>query len=399
MQILFFLLNIILISNLIILTKEEDECSYDDCFNCVACGNKEVNYCECYWKNNLCKSGKKRSITYTTLSSSCTDESSIELINKFCGQTTLKLNDDNVANVNIPSVNWKYGMTNLFCSYIYSPSEPEEKYYIINYEVPSNNLDNIQIYLSILQNDDNTILGSLSKYSFSRSLDDIKEIKLMVYFEKSLNNIPFTFSIEEKKYKSKILTIIAIALVIVFIITCTIFIISLSKKARERRTSIHFGERRIIVLNDNDNGKNEEENKKKVENLIKSSLTSQIYNENNGIKNKCSICLEDLKVGIDKVSITPCKHIFHYDCLRKWLLENYQLPKCPNCNYNIVEYFESLQSHTKLALNQNTNVNNQPFNGAVTSNENFNIDTNHNSDNNRNSARNGLSNNINQENY
>ena len=41
MKILFFLLNIIIFSNLILLTKEDDnDCSYyNDCFNCVACGD------------------------------------------------------------------------------------------------------------------------------------------------------------------------------------------------------------------------------------------------------------------------------------------------------------------------------------------------------------------------
>ena len=401
MKILFSLLNIIIISILLILTKEEDECGYSDCFNCVACGNKRVNSCKCYWKNNGCFSGETRNITFNILSSSCNDDSSKEIINKYCGQTNLELNDDNIVELKIPSVNLKYGIINLFCTYIYAPSETKDIYYIIKYEPNSINFEKLQIYLSILENDGETLIGALYKNEFLRSFDNIKEIKLMVYFEESLNSIPFTFSIEEKKYQTKLAITITIILIILFVVICSLFIYSLSKKIKERRRRPSFPlspfrERRIVIINDYD----EEENKKKIENMIKNYLSSQMYNERIGIKDKCSICLEDFKVGKDKVNITPCQHIFHYDCLSKWLLENYQLPKCPNCNYNIVEYFENQQSRKKLTLNKNKRVNIEISNNIVSSNEDINIVTNQNSNTNTNDRRNGLSNNnINQENH
>lgn len=72
-------------------------------------------------------------------------------------------------------------------------------------------------------------------------------------------------------------------LIILSIIICAIFIYTLSKKIKERRipslpltTAKYTRRRRIIIINDND----EEETKKKIENLIKNSLSSQIYNEN-----------------------------------------------------------------------------------------------------------------------
>lgn len=402
MQILFFVLNIILISNLIILTKEEGGCNYNDCFNCVICANKDGSSCECNWDNNECNSDTNRRITYSTLSSSCKNDDSKELMNKLCGQTTLKLNDDNIAEVNIPAIkNSKYGMKNLHCTYIYSPTENKDIYHIITYNPTSNNFENIQIYLSISYNDGDSAIAILSKNPFSSSFDNIKSIVLMVLFEDSLNSIPFTFLIEEKKFKTKLVIIISIVLIILFIIICSCFIYTLSKKIKERRmpslplAANRHVRRRIIIINDND----EEETKKKIENLIKNSLSSQIYDKNIEIKDKCSICLEEFKVGKDNVSITPCKHIFHYNCLSKWLLENYKLPKCPNCNYNIVEYFENIESPKQLNLNRNMRVNIEETNSAVTSSENINI-TNNNNNNNRNGRRNGLSNNNNnQENH
>ncbi len=402
MQILFFFLNIILILNLIILTKEEGDCNYSDCFNCVICSKKDGSSCECKWNNNECKSDTTRNITYSILSSSCKNDNSTELMNKLCGQTTLKLNDDNIAEINIPPIkNSKYGMKNLHCSYIYSSAYDKDIYHIISYNPTSNNFENIQIYLSISFNDNDSAITMLSKFPFSSSFDNIKSIVLMVFFDDSLNSIPFTFLIEEKKFKTKLVIIITIVLIILFIIICSCFIYTLSKKIKERRmpslplATNRYTRRRIIIINEN----NEEETKKKIENLIKNSLSSQIYNEKIEIKDKCSICLEEFKVGKDKVSITPCNHIFHYNCLSKWLLENYQLPKCPNCNYNIVEYFENIESPKKLALNRNMRVNIEETNSAVSSNENINI-TNHNNDNNRNDRRNGSSNNNNnQENH
>ena len=404
MKILSFLLNIIIISNLILLTKEDNnDCSdYNDCFNCVACGDKKESSCDCYWKNNVCSPGTPRDLTYTAITSSCKDESSKELINKYCGQTNLELNDDNIATLKIPSVNSKYGKMNLFCTYIFPSSETKDIYYIINYEITSTYFDNLQIYLSIEENDGKASIGALSNYRVSRSFDNVKEIRLMVYFEDSLNSIPFTFSIEEKKYNTKLVIVIAIILIILLVLICSLFICSLYKKIKERRRPsfplVQNRERRMIIINDYD----EEENKKNIQNMIKNNLSSQIYDKKMGTKDKCSICLEELKIGKDKASITPCKHIFHYDCLSKWLLENYQLPKCPNCNYNIVEYFENQQSHKTLTLNKNNRVNIEAYNTVVTSNENINtITINNNNNNNRNDRVNGLSNNnnINQENH
>ena len=402
MKILFFLLNIIIFSNLILLTKEDDnDCSYyNDCFNCVACGDKKQSSCDCYWKNNVCSQGAPRVITYTSITSSCNDESSKELINKYCGQTNLELNDDNKATLKIPSVNSKYGKMNLFCTYIFSSSESKDIYYIVNYEITSIYFDNLQIYLSIEESDGKTSLGVLSNYPVSRNFDHVKEIRLMVYFEDSLNSIPFTFSIEEKKYNTKLVIVITIILIILFVLICSLFICSLTKKIKERRRPssplTQYRERRMIIINDYD----EVENKKNIQNMIKNNLSSQIYDKKIGTKDKCSICLEELNVGKDKVSITPCKHIFHYDCLSKWLLENYQLPKCPNCNYNIVEYFENQQSNKKLTLNKNNRVNIETYNNVFTSNENINTIT-INNNNNRNDRVNDLSNNnnINQENH
>ncbi|EOY01954.1 hypothetical protein QUC31_013525 [Theobroma cacao] len=41
----------------------------------------------------------------------------------------------------------------------------------------------------------------------------------------------------------------------------------------------------------------------------------------------CVICLEELKVGSD-ASRMPCSHIFHGDCIEKWLKQSHYCPVC-----------------------------------------------------------------------
>lgn len=53
-------------------------------------------------------------------------------------------------------------------------------------------------------------------------------------------------------------------------------------------------------------------------------------------ENTCCICFEDyekLKV-IRKVG--GCGHIFHSECLEKWIINKLKEPKCPLCNLNII---------------------------------------------------------------
>ena len=45
----------------------------------------------------------------------------------------------------------------------------------------------------------------------------------------------------------------------------------------------------------------------------------------------CSICLQDMKI----VKITPCNHLYHEMCLRKWL-NTCTKTDCPLCSEKII---------------------------------------------------------------
>nr|KJB21639.1 hypothetical protein B456_004G005700 [Gossypium raimondii] len=46
-----------------------------------------------------------------------------------------------------------------------------------------------------------------------------------------------------------------------------------------------------------------------------------------GDEEKCMICLEEVEVGFE-ASQMPCSHVFHDDCIKKWLQQSYYCPIC-----------------------------------------------------------------------
>lgn len=45
----------------------------------------------------------------------------------------------------------------------------------------------------------------------------------------------------------------------------------------------------------------------------------------------CTICLENFEKN-QKYRLTPCGHLFHYDCIYAWIIEE-KKKKCPNDNF------------------------------------------------------------------
>ena len=85
------------------------------------------------------------------------------------------------------------------------------------------------------------------------------------------------------------------------------------------------------------------EQKKLVEDFLKNDLKKEIFNERTKINDcdSCTICCDEFIVGQSEVSITPCFHVFHYDCIYKWIKEKINNPCCPNCNFQFTEYMKN----------------------------------------------------------
>lgn len=69
-----------------------------------------------------------------------------------------------------------------------------------------------------------------------------------------------------------------------------------------------------------------EEDANEILRYIPNSIITEEKNKNDN-NYKCVICLNEFKIG-DKVCTIPCLHIFHIDCLKKWIIMNRWCPIC-----------------------------------------------------------------------
>lgn len=93
--------------------------------------------------------------------------------------------------------------------------------------------------------------------------------------------------------------------------------------------------------------------------LFQNIMKPEIFSERfKSAEKNCSICLLDFVVDKSKICITNCHHIFHFYCLKKYVL-NKKGKKCPICNNNFFEIFENIKIDEKkikiIPLNEKDN--------------------------------------------
>lgn len=64
------------------------------------------------------------------------------------------------------------------------------------------------------------------------------------------------------------------------------------------------------------------------EKTIMKHLNTRILSHAYEDKRNCSICQQNEFVKNDEIGMVDCRHEFHVDCIKKWLLRK---NKCPNC--------------------------------------------------------------------
>ena len=85
--------------------------------------------------------------------------------------------------------------------------------------------------------------------------------------------------------------------------------------------------------------KKNNEKKELSEKFLKNELASQTFNDKINLNDcdMCTICCDKFVIGESQVSVTPCSHVFHSECLEKW----FEFKKeCPNCRISMKEYLE-----------------------------------------------------------
>ena len=133
-----------------------------------------------------------------------------------------------------------------------------------------------------------------------------------------------------------------------------IFVSKFFKKEKNKKI-LTVNRIQILTSRDPSSSSESEDNLKeintlKISKLLKTTLLPIKYNKSLETKygnysTICTICIEEFKEGKSKVSFTPCQHVFHYKCLKDWLMKNVLNPKCPNCNYNLLKEYFSVKKY------------------------------------------------------
>ena len=302
------------------------------------------------------------------------------LENSLCGKSdiTEEINDENFYDF-LSFDDPKYlEKNNLLCHYTFKNNDEKDKEDLIieielNLLIKNNNNANngrntmfIFVQESNAKNTKNAYRINLNEFlnkKFTIKIAEFKSISIYVSLIKN-NGFIDNYKIEHlhlgvkkdntksqnaKRYKYAILIICLLCILCVG--SC--FILYLVKYKRNREL---INQRVIGMMNNMDELNNQidpAEKKNKLEKLFKDKLKKRKYLKKLNINatTACSICLEEFIENESIVCITPCIHIFHYNCLHDWLFTENSNCSCPYCNYNLL----SKEPPQKRYINKNKN--------------------------------------------
>jgi hypothetical protein len=354
------------------------------------CGEPNIKYCLCEWNNDydFCSDRESDYIAewYTDLLECKKDPDQ----NLFCsGKDTIyskkDLDSDNSIKFQIKNKgSGKYGKKMLFCYYNFIDEESND--YLINVEFEKSlSIKPKLIYGCNSANDTEDKIESIDS-NLEITCSNSQKIFFMALLSREYTLSPFSIKLSlknsETSFQIKNFLIACVAIGLITSVGCCIFRFQY-QRSRKKRRLIMFQrarenmmriEQEINEMNNNNNSNSvnseniEETNKQKLDELFSKQMAEHLYkSEYNEFGGGCSICLENFKKK-SKVSITPCKHVFHYTCIKDWLYKNVLNPKCPNCNKEVlVKDDNGKTDETKIikvrkGKNNNNNNNNNNIN-------------------------------------
>ena len=407
---------VIIINFFTIRVNTAENCDVDKyCGQCSYCGVEGNDYTKCSYNNIFCT---QKSTNYTIINETYLYNyniffRNIENANIFCGQENytldslvdsfpiIKKSNKDIKNSNINHCDYKINNNKYFYNF------DDGANLIIKYKANDSEKNTIKFTFNILLRDSRLGLSKLriiketdlvlSDYELNLKNYDIVKILLDFYVENEINeNIDEYLEIKintdnpsiERERLMKILIIVIFSFLALVIIALLIAIYYRCKKMQN------------LVQAQNEILRQEELKKKekheKINKLFETLLIPKIFNEKD-VSNDCTECAICIEKFTEKnlVCITPCKHIFHYECLKKCVetakSQEKQDIKCPLCNYDFLE-----EKNVDKKLNEITNVNEinnnlnngqqndftirsrvinvNPNNRGVTSDENLRID-------------------------
>ena len=339
------------------------------CNNCTFCKmNSRHNNSQCSFKNLFCLQKRSNELffnetilpQYISFFQNNTDNSKI-YIEENINLTTLIKSFDLIKITNKDNKNLnKIHLYSLILNSRYFNKKTDTAFLSIEYNVQNNkkennstkNIDFYIIFQNTKINDYIILIGDdekIQNLNWKKEINDYDKIIILLEFYNNNifedNDDFFKIEIETKNLsktrRKRIISVAGILAIICILIIVPYLIYSHIKKKK---------------INEEIQRELEKERNKKEEifqNIFKNILIKTELSSNDVIKNypQCSICLQTFILK-SSICITPCDHVFHYDCLKKFALtkkDDISTLKCPLCNYtfwkdNLKESRNSAQS-------------------------------------------------------
>ena len=354
---------------------------FENCEQCIFCGNSTKEYTYCNYRNIFCHHIKEKNQEYYEYNTPLKDIYSEyfrgnTLLDSFCGTKIINLNSmKNSFQILESNINSNQALKSIHCDYeiineyYYEHIDDTAKLHI-EIKNPSSDINKqLKFDLFMIYQMDkngktlkfaNLTDNNIRPINMNRSLNQIVEMDILIDFKNDINN---EISIEEvlvisiltdnpsKKTRLIYIVVIIICAFLFLLIVVLIILYIFLKRKMEEEYRQNIDNERI------EKEKKIENNKKIIDKLLENELKAKIYTKDLLINDceSCSICIENFEYGKTEVSITPCKHIFHFDCIKKWILDNVLNPKCPNCNFNLLENQTEVLNINKNNNNENNN--------------------------------------------
>jgi hypothetical protein len=225
----------------------------------------------------------------------------------------------------------------------------------LNFEFSSLTERHPRIYV---ESTDITNIKTKTNIDTNREIEFTRSTKVIikVLLKDTYTSPPITIKLAIKTSQmARVMSIIITVLFIGILAGCVIFCIYrmyknnearkearmfLYRQARENMARIELENNNSFISGNEGSKDLEKFNKQKLDNLFNNEMVNHLYKKKyNEFGGGCSICLKGFKKK-SEISITPCKHIFHYQCIHDWLYKNIRNPKCPNCNYEVLNNSE-----------------------------------------------------------
>ena len=335
--------------------------SYTNCYDCVLCGQNGLS-CNCLYTINDCTSytsyysGYSESTGWYSKVSTCESLDNRKKTNyAYCPSSSSIRNEDDLnsdKSITFTILSDKYGLfgsKNILCSFEYDQSTNNDLEVKVEFTSGISKKPKVYIESTDVYNAKRKEYAeSNTEFDFSKSEKVL--MKILLLDEYYVSPIKIKISVSSSKFgviASIIITILFIGIMVGCVVFCAYRMYKNNEARRAARLYMYQQAQANMARIEQENGyyedSNQEDsvdiekiNKEKLDQLFRTKMAEHLYKKQyNEFGGGCSICLAEFKKK-SKVSITSCKHVFHYDCIHDWLYKNIRNPKCPNCNNEIL---------------------------------------------------------------